>query len=76
MKKVILGLSAICLIAFTSCKEDATKKIDDNNVAEAAEREQGKATEAMNLLGHKVRDAINRLPSNSIPLLEELPAFL
>lgn len=39
MKKVILGLSAICLIAFTSCKEDATKKIDDNNVAEAAERD-------------------------------------
>ena len=39
MKKVILGLSAMCLIAFTSCKEDATKKIDDNNVAEAAVRD-------------------------------------
>ncbi|SFN72795.1 Protein of unknown function [Bizionia echini] len=39
MKKVILGLSAICLIAFTSCKEDATKKIDENNVAEAADRD-------------------------------------
>ena len=39
MKKVILGLSAFCLIAFTSCKEDATKKIDDKNVAEAAERD-------------------------------------
>lgn len=39
MKKVILGLSAMCLIAFTSCKDDATKKIDDNNVAEAAERD-------------------------------------
>ncbi|MBU2938970.1 DUF1573 domain-containing protein [Lacinutrix sp. C3R15] len=39
MKKVLLGLSAFCLIAFTSCKEDASKKIDDQNVAEAAERD-------------------------------------
>lgn len=39
MKKVILGLSTLCLIAFTSCKEDASKKIDDNNVAEAAARD-------------------------------------
>ncbi|WP_055442446.1 DUF1573 domain-containing protein [Lacinutrix himadriensis] len=39
MKKVLLGLSAFCLIAFTSCKEDASKKIDDKNVAEAAVRD-------------------------------------
>ncbi|TYB80122.1 DUF1573 domain-containing protein [Bizionia gelidisalsuginis] len=39
MKKVVLAFSAMCLIAFTSCKEDATKKIDDNNVAAAAERD-------------------------------------
>ena len=39
MKKVMLCLSAVCLIAFTSCKEDASKKIDDKNVAEAAERD-------------------------------------
>ena len=39
MKKVLLGLSAFCLIAFTSCKEDASTKIDDNNVVEAAERD-------------------------------------
>jgi len=39
MKKVFLTLSAVCLIAFTSCKEDATKKIDDSNVAEAATRD-------------------------------------
>ncbi|MFD2541906.1 DUF1573 domain-containing protein [Lacinutrix gracilariae] len=39
MKKVLLGLSAFCLIAFTSCKEDASKKIDEQNVAEAAERD-------------------------------------
>lgn len=39
MKKVILGLSALCIIAFTSCKEDATQKIDEKNVAEAAERD-------------------------------------
>ncbi|MBQ0767689.1 MAG: DUF1573 domain-containing protein [Bizionia sp.] len=39
MKKVVLAFSAMCLIAFTSCKEDATTKIDENNVAAAAERD-------------------------------------
>jgi hypothetical protein len=39
MKKVILGLSTLCLIAFTSCKENAAKKIDENNIAAAAERD-------------------------------------
>ena len=39
MKKVILGLSTLCLIAFTSCKENATKKIDDSNLAAAAKRD-------------------------------------
>ncbi len=39
MKKIILGLGALCLIAFTSCKENAANKIDDKNVAEAAVRD-------------------------------------
>lgn len=39
MKKVVLALSALCLIAFTSCKEDAAQKIDDNKVAAAADRD-------------------------------------
>lgn len=39
MKKAILGLGALCLIAFTSCKEDATSKINSDNVAQAAERD-------------------------------------
>lgn len=39
MKKVVLGLSALCMIAFTSCKEDATAKINSENVAAAAERD-------------------------------------
>lgn len=39
MKKIILGLSALCLVAFTSCKENATKKIDEKNVAAAASRD-------------------------------------
>lgn len=39
MKKIILGLSAMCLIAFTSCKENAAKKIDETNIAAAAERD-------------------------------------
>ncbi len=39
MKKVILGLSALCMVAFTSCKEDAASKIKSENVAVAAERD-------------------------------------
>jgi len=35
----MLCLSAICMIAFMSCKDDATKKIEDTNVVEAAERD-------------------------------------
>lgn len=39
MKKVILGLSALCMVAFTSCKEDATAKVNTENVTKAAERD-------------------------------------
>lgn len=39
MKKVILGLSALCLLAFTSCKGDASSKVNSENVASAAERD-------------------------------------
>jgi hypothetical protein len=39
MKKLILALSALSLVAFTSCKEDASKKINESNVAVAAERD-------------------------------------
>lgn len=40
MKKVILSLSVVCLLAFTSCKEDASSKIKTDNVAVAAERDE------------------------------------
>ena len=39
MKKLILGVTALCMIAFTSCKEDATKKINEGNVEAAAARD-------------------------------------
>ncbi|WP_100612025.1 DUF1573 domain-containing protein [Confluentibacter lentus] len=39
MKKIILALSALSLVAFTSCKEDASKKINEANVVVAAERD-------------------------------------
>jgi len=39
MKKVILALSALCMVAFTSCKEDAASKVKSENVAVAAERD-------------------------------------
>ena len=39
MKKVILGLSALCMVAFTSCKDDASSKVKSENVTQAAERD-------------------------------------
>ncbi|HXJ98361.1 MAG TPA: DUF1573 domain-containing protein [Gelidibacter sp.] len=39
MKKIILSFCALSLVAFMSCKEDATAKIKSENVAEAAERD-------------------------------------
>ena len=39
MKKIILGLSALSMIAFTSCKENAASKVNSENVAVAAERD-------------------------------------
>lgn len=39
MKKVILGLGALCMVAFTSCKDDAASKVKSENVAVAAERD-------------------------------------
>lgn len=39
MKKVILGLSALCMVAFTSCKDNAEYKVKSENVAEAAQRD-------------------------------------
>ncbi len=40
MKKIILGLSTLCLVAFTSCKENAAKKIEEANVTAAAVRDE------------------------------------
>lgn len=39
MKKSILGLGLFCMIAFTSCKDNAESKIDSDNVAAAAQRD-------------------------------------
>ncbi len=39
MRKVILGLSALCLVVFSSCKENAASKVKSENVAIAAERD-------------------------------------
>lgn len=40
MKKVLLTLSAVVVLAFVSCKEKASSKIDSANVAVAAERDE------------------------------------
>ena len=39
MKKLILGFTALSLVVSTSCKEDASKKIDEANVTAAAVRD-------------------------------------
>lgn len=39
MKKLILSVFALSMFVFTSCKEDASSKIKDENVAQAAERD-------------------------------------
>jgi hypothetical protein len=39
MKKIILGIGALCMIAFTSCKDNAASKVKSENVAIAAERD-------------------------------------
>ncbi len=43
MKNVIFGLCALFMVAFTSCKEDATAKISAENVSQTEEREQAAA---------------------------------
>jgi len=40
MKRAILFIGAISLFAFSSCKENATSKINSDNVAVAAERDE------------------------------------
>ncbi len=40
MRKAILALSAISMMAFTSCKDNASKKINSDNVVQAAERDE------------------------------------
>lgn len=40
MKKVILTLSVVAVLAFVSCKENASSKIKTDNVAVAAERDE------------------------------------
>lgn len=40
MKKVILSLGVVTVLAFISCKDNATSKIKSDNVAVAAERDE------------------------------------
>lgn len=40
MKKAILGLSLLSMMAFMSCKENASSKVKTDNVAVAAERDE------------------------------------
>lgn len=39
MKKIIFALSTICIVAFTSCKDDAASKVKAENVEAAAQRD-------------------------------------
>jgi len=40
MRKIVLAIGMVSLLAFTSCKENASEKIQTNNVAQAAERDE------------------------------------
>ena len=40
MKKVVVAICTVALFAFTSCKENASSKINTDNVAEAAARDE------------------------------------
>lgn len=40
MRKVVITLSAVAVLAFVSCKENASEKIKTDNVAVAAERDE------------------------------------
>ncbi|MBD1259206.1 DUF1573 domain-containing protein [Maribacter polysiphoniae] len=40
MKRAILGLSLVVLLGLVSCKENASSKVKDDNVAVAAERDE------------------------------------
>ena len=40
MKKSILILAAVAMVAFTSCKDNAADKVSEDNVAAAAERDE------------------------------------
>ncbi|MDT7829751.1 DUF1573 domain-containing protein [Pricia sp. S334] len=40
MKKTILFLSAISMMAFTSCKDNASNKVNSDNVAQASARDE------------------------------------
>lgn len=40
MRKTILTLSVVCVLAFVSCKENASNKIKTDNVTVAAERDE------------------------------------
>ncbi|AZQ58779.1 DUF1573 domain-containing protein [Maribacter sp. MJ134] len=40
MKKIVVAICTISLFAFTSCKENASSKINTDNVAEAAVRDE------------------------------------
>lgn len=39
MKKIVIALSSLFLIGFTSCKENVAKKIEESNIAAAAVRD-------------------------------------
>lgn len=56
MKKLILGLSALCMVAITSCKEDAASKVKSENVAVAAERDANAGNLPVMVLDKEVHD--------------------
>ncbi|AEH01777.1 DUF1573 domain-containing protein [Lacinutrix sp. 5H-3-7-4] len=69
MKKVLVVFSALCMMAFTSCKEDATKKIDESNVTAAAVRDAASSKYPViefNKTEHDFGEIINGTPVETV----------
>jgi len=69
MKKIILGFSALCMVAFTSCKEDASSKVKAENVTQAAERDavsEDYPTITFNKTEHDFGDIENGTPVETV----------
>lgn len=69
MKKVVVLFSALCMIALTSCKKDASSMVDDTKVAAATVRDQAASNFPViefNKTEHDFGEIINGTPVETV----------